>query len=111
MERTLDQHEELIRNQALSVCRVAKRLNVSERTARRLIEVGDLKAYRIGRQWRVFEPDLQEYLASQANGHLCRHYSAGHNGGGAAAGLAVEAATGKQRHSSTSNRTSRPPEL
>lgn len=67
MKRTSDHHEGLIGNEALSVRRVAKRLNVSERTARRLIDAGDLKAYRIGRQWRVFEPDLQEYFARQAN--------------------------------------------
>lgn len=78
----------------LSLCRVAKRLNVSERTARRLIEAGDLKAYRIGRQWRVFESDLQEYLAKQANRHRRRRYTASHDAGGAAACLAVEAATG-----------------
>ena len=76
MERTLNQHEELDREQAFSVCRVAERLNVSDRTARRLIEAGALKAYRIGRQWRVFEPDLEEYLARQANRHACRHFSA-----------------------------------
>jgi excisionase family DNA binding protein len=42
-----------------SVSRLAKRLNVSTRTARRIIEDGALKAHRIGRQWRVFEEDLQ----------------------------------------------------
>jgi excisionase family DNA binding protein len=52
---------------AISVSRLAKRLDVSTRTARRIIEDGDLKAHRIGRQWRVFEPDLQDYLARQAN--------------------------------------------
>ena len=80
MERTLNEYaEQLNREQALSVCRVAKQLSVSDRTARRLIEAGDLKAYRIGRQWRVFEPDLQEYLARQANSHPYRHSSARHN--------------------------------
>lgn len=75
----MNQHEELNREPAFSVCRVAKRLNVSDRTARRLIEAGALKAYRIGRQWRVFEPDLQEYLARQANRHPYRHSSASHH--------------------------------
>ena len=58
-------------DQAISVSRLAKRLDVSTRTARRIIEVGDLKAHRIGRQWRVFEPDLHDYLARQANHWTC----------------------------------------
>jgi len=40
----------------------------------------------------MFEPDLQEYLAGQANRH--HHYSVGHDAGRAAAGLAVAPATG-----------------
>ena len=52
---------------ALSVSRIARHLDVSERTARRIIETGDLKAHRIGRQWRVFLSDLHEYLARQSN--------------------------------------------
>lgn len=52
---------------ASSVSRLSKRLDVSERTARRLIESGELRAYRVGRQWRVFEPDLQDYLAHNQN--------------------------------------------
>ena len=47
---------------AISVAVIAKRLDVCERTARRIIEAGDLKAHRIRRQWRVFEADFQEYL-------------------------------------------------
>jgi excisionase family DNA binding protein len=53
--------------QALSIQNLAKQLNVSLRTAHRLIASGDLRAYRIGRQWRVLEPDLQEYLARHVN--------------------------------------------
>ena len=49
------------------VATVAKRLDVSTRTARRIIESGELKAYRIRRQWRVFESDLQGYLERQPN--------------------------------------------
>lgn len=51
----------------ISVAVVAKRLGVCERTARRIIKSGDLKAHRIRRQWRVFERDYQDYLAGQAN--------------------------------------------
>jgi len=52
---------------ALSVADVAARLDVSKRTASRLIETGELKAHHIRRQWRIFESDLQDYLARQAN--------------------------------------------
>lgn len=69
-ERTLNDH-------ALSVSQLAKRLFVCERTTRRIIENGELKAHRIGRQWRVFEADLQDYLARQANRQTCRHRGAG----------------------------------
>jgi excisionase family DNA binding protein len=56
-----------VNERANSISSIAKRLGVSEKTARRIIEAGALKAYRIGKQWRVFEGDLQEYLAQQAN--------------------------------------------
>lgn len=58
-------------HRALTVSRIAFQLDVSTRTARRIIEVGDLKAHRIGRQWRVFEPDLDEYLAKRSNQVRC----------------------------------------
>jgi len=58
--------------QVNSVSQLAKRLNVSTRTARRIIEDGALKAHRIGRQWRVFEEDLQDYLARQATDNPAR---------------------------------------
>lgn len=55
---------------AFSPSRVALRLNVSERTINRAIEAGDLKAHRVGRQWRIFEPDFRAYLESTANSTL-----------------------------------------
>ena len=63
--------------QALSVSRLAKRLHVSERTVRRIIDSGELKAHRVGRQWRVFDLDLRDYLARQANRQTCQHRPAG----------------------------------
>jgi excisionase family DNA binding protein len=53
--------------QAVSIQHLARQLNVSTRTTRRLIVAGALRAHRVGRQWRVFESDLQQYLAGQAN--------------------------------------------
>jgi excisionase family DNA binding protein len=42
--------------------RIARRLNVSIRTVRRVIDRGELGCYRIGRLLRVSERQLQEYL-------------------------------------------------
>lgn len=53
--------------QALSISRVAKRLDVCDRTARRIVASGDLKAHRIRGRWRIFEADLKEYLAKTVN--------------------------------------------
>jgi excisionase family DNA binding protein len=54
-------------NKALSISRVSKRLNVCNKTTRRIIASGELRAHRIRRQWRVFEVDLREYLAKNVN--------------------------------------------
>jgi excisionase family DNA binding protein len=43
---------------------IARRLVVSEKTVRRLIRRGELRAYRIGRQFRVSEQDLLNFLES-----------------------------------------------
>lgn len=53
--------------QALSVSQLAERLEVCDRTSRRIIESGELRAHRTGRQWRVFEQDLTDYLMRQSN--------------------------------------------
>ncbi len=41
---------------------VAKILRVNERTVRNLIEAGELRATRVGRQYRISEEALQEYI-------------------------------------------------
>jgi len=46
----------------LSPAQVAERLQVSTETIRRLCRERQLKAIRIGRQWRIREQDLEEYL-------------------------------------------------
>ena len=47
----------------LSLPEVAELLGVSRRTLRRLIERGDLRAVRVGRQIRLRERELQRLLA------------------------------------------------
>ena len=49
----------------LSVAEVAERLNVSDKTVRRLITERELDAYHIRRQLRVSEADLAAYLVGQ----------------------------------------------
>ncbi|TNM67763.1 helix-turn-helix domain-containing protein [Streptomyces sp. NP160] len=43
----------------------AQTLGVSERTVRRLIDSGDLPAFKVGAQWRLLESDLAAYVAAQ----------------------------------------------
>ncbi|HEU4329417.1 MAG TPA: helix-turn-helix domain-containing protein [Roseiflexaceae bacterium] len=49
----------------LDVEDVAKRLKISVSTVRRLVREGELSAYRIGKQLRFSENQIQEYLKSQ----------------------------------------------
>jgi excisionase family DNA binding protein len=49
----------------LTVAEVAEMLRVSTMTVYRLIRTGELPAVRIGRSYRVREPDLEAYLESQ----------------------------------------------
>ena len=46
----------------LSLEEVAYRLNVSVQTVRRLIDSGQLKGVKVGRQWRVRREDLDAYI-------------------------------------------------
>jgi excisionase family DNA binding protein len=47
----------------LSIAAVALRLDVSEKTVRRLVQDGRLPHLRIGRQIRIMEIDLTNFLA------------------------------------------------
>ena len=67
---------QIMNQPAISIQRLAQRLNVSVRTARRLIHAGELKAHRIGRQWRVFEADIQDYLDRKTNRYRLDHAEA-----------------------------------
>jgi len=56
----------------LTVADVAEILNVNERTVRRWIDVGDLAAHKLGRQWRISTQDLNTFLQSHRQGG-CSH--------------------------------------
>lgn len=46
----------------LTVEEVAKELRVSPQTVRKLIDDGELKAFKVGFQWRIRRRDLEEYI-------------------------------------------------
>lgn len=48
---------------ALSVAEVAERLGISERSVRRLIDRGELRARRLGARVLIAEADLQQLLS------------------------------------------------
>lgn len=52
---------------AFTVAELARRLQTCERTARRIIETGQLRAHRIRGQWRIREEDFEAYLAETSN--------------------------------------------
>lgn len=56
----------------LTIADVAELLQFSERQVRRWIEDGDLAAHKFGRQWRISDKDLEDYLRSRRRGG--RHY-------------------------------------
>ena len=51
----------------LSFVQVRQMLGISDSTLRRLLRRGDLRACRVGRQWRFEETDLRDYFAAHAN--------------------------------------------
>lgn len=46
---------------------VAQQLNVDERTIRELIRKNELRAIKVGKEWRVAETDLDAYVLGHAN--------------------------------------------
>ena len=54
-----------ISGQLLSISAVAKRLDVSIKTVRRLVDDKSIAIHRIGRQIRISEADLAAYVQSR----------------------------------------------
>ncbi len=51
-----------IRSQrAMTIRELAEYWQVSERTIKRLIDAGKLRAFKIGRQWRVHQRDVERF--------------------------------------------------
>lgn len=54
-------------NPMLTIHDVAAKLNVDERTVRELIRKNELRAIKVGKEWRVTEDDLDSYVDGHAN--------------------------------------------
>ena len=59
----------------LTVDEVAKRLKVSTKTVYRAVEAGELRASRIGRAWRISEPDVVDYVEARVHPGPPRYYT------------------------------------
>lgn len=46
---------------------VADILQLDVRTIRRNVNEGKIKAYKVGKSWRITEEDLKEYLTKKSN--------------------------------------------
>lgn len=49
----------------LTIANLAEALSISTRTAQRLIKSRQIKAFQVGRVWRIDRADLDAYIASQ----------------------------------------------
>ena len=54
------------KTEVLTLKQTADWLLVSERTVLRMIESGELPGFKVGRQWRFREQDIEAYMASLA---------------------------------------------
>lgn len=51
----------------LTIHAVAEKLSVDERTVRELIRKNELRAIKVGKEWRVMEEDFDAYVETHAN--------------------------------------------
>ncbi len=52
----------------LTIAEAAERLRVNPKTVRRWIAGDELAAYRVGRQWRITEDQLTQFLRPRCRG-------------------------------------------
>ena len=56
------------RRRLLTIYEAAEFMTVSTKTIRRWIEAGELRAHKLGRQWRIAPDDMEHFLVSRATG-------------------------------------------
>ena len=49
----------------LTASEACERLRVSDKTLRKLLVSGDLRARKVGREWRITQEAIEEYLDGQ----------------------------------------------
>jgi excisionase family DNA binding protein len=52
---------------SISINEAAEALSVHHATIRRRITSGDLKAFKIGRIWRIIEKDIDKFISERRN--------------------------------------------
>lgn len=57
----------LLSEQTISVGTTARLLNISERTVRYYCDVGELKAYKLGKRWRIIRSSIDDLLTRRSN--------------------------------------------
>lgn len=65
----------MLRKPLLTLHETADLLKLSDATVRGLIKAGDVRAIRIGREWRIAVRDLEEFLNAHANRAPVAHQS------------------------------------
>ncbi|MDY6796991.1 MAG: helix-turn-helix domain-containing protein [Actinomycetota bacterium] len=73
---------DLVSLNLLSVPQIAAILNVSKRTVYRMVENGDLQAYKIGQLLRVPESEVARYLRAHRKSRCLLHLAERGRGGG-----------------------------
>lgn len=51
----------------LTVEQVAASLGLSEKTVRKYINTGELKAFKLGTSWKITKDDLQTFIQTKSN--------------------------------------------
>jgi excisionase family DNA binding protein len=57
----------MVEQKLLTPFNVAKRLQVNERTVTQWLRRGYLRGFKIGKEWRISEMDLEVFLEASAN--------------------------------------------
>jgi excisionase family DNA binding protein len=57
-----------LNQEIMTITQVAEYLQISEMTTYKLVNEGKIKAFKIGRHWRVKKEDLTEFIDKLKNG-------------------------------------------